>query len=102
MFQIVEHIIINRINMNSTTNEMMRDELKNIVYMQIYRLYSDKETEQIESNNLYSYKIEKKTECYKKNEKQFFFIYNNNTFRYLCTTKSDLYILSFLGFALSR
>ena len=80
---------------------MMRDELKNIVYMQTYRLHNDKKIEQIESNNLYSHKIEKKTECYKKNEKQYFFIYNNNTLRYSYTTKSDLYISSFLDFALS-
>ena len=80
----------------------MRGELKNIVYMQIYRLYNDKKTEQIESNNSYSHKIEKKIKCYKKNEKQYFFIYNNNIFRYLYTTKSDLYISSFLDFILSR
>ena len=28
--------------MSSTTNEMMRDEFKNIVYMQTYRLHNDK------------------------------------------------------------
>ena len=33
MFQIAEHIIINRINMNPTTNEMVRGEFKDIVYM---------------------------------------------------------------------
>ena len=80
----------------------MRGEFKNIVYMQTYRLYNNKEIEQIESNNSYPHKIEKKTECYKKNEKQFFFIYNNNTFHYSYTTKSDLYISSFLDFTLSR
>ena len=80
----------------------MRGELKDIVYMQTYRLYDDKEIEQIKSNNSYSHKIEKKIKCYKKNEKQFFFIYNNNTFRYSYTTKSDLYISPFLDFALSR
>ena len=31
--------------MNSAINEMMRGELKNIVYMQIYRLHNDKEAE---------------------------------------------------------
>ena len=88
--------------MSSTTNEMMRDEFKDIVYMQTYRLYNDKKIEQIESNNSYSHKIEKKIKCYKKNEKQYFFIYNDNTFHYLYTTKSDLYISSFLDFILSR
>ena len=81
---------------------MMRGELKNIVYMQIYRLHNNKEIKQIELNNSYSHKIEKKIKCYKKNEKQFSFIYNNNTFHYLCTTKSDLYISSLLSFALPR
>ena len=89
-------------NISSTTNELMRDELKNIVYMQTYRLHNDKKIEQIKSNNSYSHKIEKKIKCYKENEKQYSFIYNNNTSRYLCTTKSDLYISSFLNFALSR
>ena len=88
--------------MSSTTNEMMRDEFKDIVYMQTYRLYNDKETEQIESNNLYSHKIEKKIKCYKENGKQYFFIYDNNTSHYSCTTKSDLYISSLLDFALFR
>ena len=32
-------------NMSSTINEIMRGEFKNIVYMQIYRLYNDKEIE---------------------------------------------------------
>ena len=45
MFQIIEHIIINKMNINSTINEMVRGEFKNIVYMQTYRLYNDKETE---------------------------------------------------------
>ena len=80
----------------------MRDELKNIVYMQIYRLHNDKEAEQIESNNSYSHKIEKKKKCYKKNEKQYFFIYNNNILHYSYTTKSDLYISSLLNFILPR
>ena len=102
MFQIIEHIIINKMNMNSTTNELIRDELKNIVYMQIYRLYDDKEAEQVELNNSYSHKIEKKAECYKENEKQYFFIYDNNMSHYSYTTKSDLYISSLLDFALPR
>ena len=93
---------MNRINMNSTANEMMRGELKNIVYMQIYRLYNDKEIKQVGLNNSYSHKIEKKTKCYKENEKQYFFIYNNNMFYYSYTTKSDLYISLFLSFILSR
>ena len=45
MFQIVEHIIINKMNINSTINEIMRDEFKNIVYIQTYRLYNDKKIE---------------------------------------------------------
>ena len=102
MFQIIEHIIINKINMSSTINEIMRGEFKDIVYMQTYRLYNDKKIKQIKSNNSYSHKIEKKIKCYKKNEKQYFFIYNNNTFRYLYTTKSDLYISSLLNFILPR
>ena len=81
---------------------MMRGEFKDIVYMQIYRLHNDKKIKQIELNNSYSHKIEKKIKCYKENEKQYFFIYNNNIFHYSCTTKSDLYISSLLSFILSR
>ena len=81
---------------------MIRGEFKNIVYIQAYRLYNDKKIKQIESNNSYSHKIKKKIKCYKKNKKQYFLIYNNNTFHYSYTTKSDLYISSFLDFALSR
>ena len=88
--------------MSSTANELMRGEFKDIVYMQIYRLYNDKKAKQIESNNSYSHKIEKKVKCYKKNEKQYFFIYNNNMLHYSYTTKSDLYISSFLDFILFR
>ena len=44
MFQIIEHIIMNKMNMSSTANEIMRDKFKNIVYMQTYRLYNDKKT----------------------------------------------------------
>ena len=84
--------------MSSTANEIMRDKFENIVYMLIYRLYNDKETKRIKSINLYFYKIEKKS--YKKNEKQFYFNYNNNIFRYPYVTKSDLYISSFVISAL--
>ena len=37
----------------------------------------------------------KKKKSYKENKKQFYFIYDNNIFRYLYITKNDLYILSF-------
>ena len=47
-------------------NEMIRDKLKNIIYIYIYRLYNNKKAKRIESISLYFDIIEKKIKCYKK------------------------------------
>ena len=89
-------------NINSIVNEFKRDENKNIIYMQLYRLYNDKKAERIKSINLNFQKIEKKIKFYKFKRKQFYFIYEKKTFCYSCITNNDLYILSFLQFALIK
>ena len=93
---------MNKMNINSTINEIMHDEIKNIIYMQIYRLYDNKKVERIRLINSNSQKIEKKTKFFKFNEKQFYFIYNNQISYYSYITNNDLYISSFINFAKSK
>ena len=89
-------------NINSIINEFERDENKNIVYMQLYRLYNDKKIKQIKLINSNFQKIEKKKKFYKFKKKQFCFIYEKKTFCYSYITNNDLYISSFLQFALIK
>ena len=51
---------MNKMNISSTANEIMREEFKNIIYMQTYRLYDDKKIKKFKSSNLYFNKIKKK------------------------------------------
>ena len=83
-------------NINSTINEFERDENKNIIYIQLYRLYNDKRIKRIKLINSNSQKIKKRIKFYKFKKKQFYFIYKKKTFYYLCITNNDLYILSLL------
>ena len=43
---------MNKMNMNLIINEFERDENKNIVYMQLYRLYNNKKIERMKLINL--------------------------------------------------